>query len=93
MNRTSARKGGHFLKLRHFPLAYVLAALKALVEVGESLDATKMTPKVPLAMGECLRVLSMGYECHMRVLVVLRQCCDRSAPGAGRTHLQAWRGL
>ncbi|CAE7247197.1 unnamed protein product [Symbiodinium necroappetens] len=36
------RKGGHFLKLRHFPLAYVLAALKALVEIGESFDATKM---------------------------------------------------
>ena len=48
-----ARKGGHFLKLRHFPLAYVLAALKALVEIGESFDATKMMPK-DTAVEQCV---------------------------------------
>lgn len=51
------RKGGHFLKLRHFPLAYVLAALKALVEIGESFDATKMMPKELVA-----RISKLGVD-------------------------------
>ncbi|CAE7681361.1 unnamed protein product [Symbiodinium pilosum] len=53
------RKGGHFVKLRHFPLAYVLAALNALAEIGESFDATKMTPK---ELVERISKLGVNYE-------------------------------
>ena len=77
------RKGGHFVKLRHFPLAYVLAALNALAEIGESFDATKMTPKERAnSLKKACDCVTLRFDGSASITIIL-------CTGAGRANLQA----